>query len=237
MAAAFKIRLASIRKTELEKEMLRHRISAVELQALRSQMNPHFVFNAINSVQYFITRNDPESSQKYLEKFASLIRYVLDNSKLAPIPLKTEIEALKLYMELESLRFKFNYSIVIEGNPSISTVHIPSMLIQPYIENAIWHGLMHRKGMGEIKITFAINGKLLKCVIEDNGIGRKRSEELKLTNNEVKTHRSLGMSITKERLAIINKINDSHLRVTITDLEDPYGESTGTRIEIEIPFD
>ncbi|MES2132331.1 MAG: histidine kinase [Bacteroidota bacterium] len=232
----FKYRLDSIRKAEFEKEMLRHRISSIELQALRSQMNPHFVFNAINSVQYFITDNDPESSQKYLEKFSSLIRYVLDNSKLAPISLKTEINALNIYMELEALRFKFNYEIIIKDNAPIENIYIPSMLIQPYVENAIWHGLMHKKNIGKIKITFIINTTDLKCIIDDNGIGRKRSEEIKLNAGKIETHKSLGMSITKERLDIINKINQSNLKVTITDKINDLGESTGTRVEIDIPF-
>ena len=232
----FKYRLDNIRKTEFEKEMLQRRISSIELQALRSQMNPHFVFNAINSVQYFITGNDPESSQKYLEKFASLIRYVLDNSKLVPISLKTEINALNIYMELEALRFKFNYEIIIKDNAPIENIYIPSMLIQPYVENAIWHGLMHKQDIGKIKITFIINTTDLKCIIDDNGIGRKRSEKIKLNAGKIETHKSLGMSITKERLDIINKINQSNLKVTITDKINDSGESTGTRVEIDIPF-
>lgn len=236
IVVVFRVRLHTVRKAESEKEMLRHRISAAELQALRSQMNPHFVFNAINSVQYFITDNDPESSQIYLEKFASLIRYVLDNAKLAPIPLKTEINALKIYMELEALRFKFDYKIVIKDTAPLDDIYIPSMLVQPYVENAIWHGLMHKKGKGEITITFIINNSDLKCIIDDNGIGRKRSAEIELDAGKVATHKSLGMSITKERLEIINKINQSHLKVTITDKVNSAGESAGTRVEIDIPF-
>jgi hypothetical protein len=233
--AVFKIRLMKIRARESEKSKLRQRVAETELHALRAQMNPHFIFNAINSVQYFITRNDPESSQRYLAKFARLIRYVVDNSKLALIPLKTELEALNLYLELESLRFekKFEYKIDVAPNIDVNYTHIPSMIIQPYIENAIWHGLMHKKTQGKILIRIELNGDMLKCTIEDNGIGRKRSAELKPATS---SHKSLGMALTKERLDILNQVNNTHLNVMIHDLYDQEGEAMGTRVELNIPL-
>jgi ligand-binding sensor domain-containing protein len=233
----FKYRLNNIRKRETAETEMRNRIAETELKALRAQMNPHFVYNAINSVQYFITENDPESSQKYLAKFARLIRYVVDNSKPASIPLKTEIEALKLYLELESLRFegRFVYSINIDESIDIDYLQIPSMLMQPYVENAIWHGLMHKKGNGKIDISIKIENEVLKCVIKDDGIGRKKSRELKQNNGTV-SHQSLGMSITKERLDIINQMNNSHLSVSIADLLNDEKESIGTQVELNIPI-
>jgi LytS/YehU family sensor histidine kinase len=162
---------------------------------------------------------------------------VVDNSKPASIPLKTEIEALKLYLELESLRFegRFVYSINIDESIDIDYLQIPSMLMQPYVENAIWHGLMHKKGNGKIDISIKIENEVLKCVIKDDGIGRKKSRELKQNNGTV-SHQSLGMSITKERLDIINQMNNSHLSVSIADLLNDEKESIGTQVELNIPI-
>lgn len=232
----FRQRLNIIKRREHLRTIQRTKIAAAELKALRSQMNPHFMFNAINSVQYFITNNDPRSSEKYLSKFAKLIRYVVDNSKPSSIPLEKELEALRLYLDLESLRFenRFEYTIEIGDNVDTGYVQIPSMLIQPYVENAIWHGLMHKNGPGKITISLAMDDNILKCAVEDNGIGRKRSQELK-AGRKNNMHKSVGMSITRERLDIINQINNSNLTVTITDLTDINGSATGTRIDLNIP--
>lgn len=232
----FRIRLNNIRRREQKKNLLQNRIATFELNALRAQMNPHFVFNAINSVQYFITNNDPDSSQKYLSKFAKLIRYVVDNSRLASIPVKQEIDALTLYLDLESLRFttRFDYSIHVDPNVDTEYLQIPSMLIQPYVENAIWHGLMHKNGKGKIEIRLKMDGDSLYCAIEDNGIGREKSLALKQAKKE-NTHRSVGLSNTKDRLDIINQVNNSSLAVVITDLHDRFGEACGTLVEIHIP--
>jgi ligand-binding sensor domain-containing protein len=229
-------RLNQLRKRENEKMKLQQRISETELQALRAQMNPHFIFNSINSVQYFMTENDSKSSRKYLAKFAKLIRYVVDNSKPVSIPLKTELEALSLYLELEALRFeeKFEYTIDIDNSVDIDYVQIPSMLIQPYIENAIWHGLMHMEGKGNIYIGLKIEETILKCVVIDNGIGRVRSKEIN-NNKEKSIRKSLGMSITKERLDIINQINNFELSVEITDVLNEAGQIAGTKVELNIP--
>ncbi len=231
----FKMRLGKIRERDRKKAALQNRIAAIELTALRAQMNPHFVFNAINSVQYFITNNDPDSSQKYLSKFARLIRYVLDNSKLTTIPVQKELDALTLYLDLEALRFAKRFSYTITVHPGVDREHtqIPSMLIQPYVENAIWHGIMHKTGEGCLEIGMEMKGNVLKCSIEDNGIGRKKSLELK--QEKETAHRSVGMSNTKERLEIINQVNNTGLSVTVTDLYDPSGEGCGTRVEIDIP--
>lgn len=236
-AALFTYRLKVIKRRERLKMIQRTRLSNAELKALRSQMNPHFVFNAINSVQYFMTTNDPVSSQKYLSKFAKLIRYVVDNSKPAAIPLSKELEALRLYLDLEVLRFenKFDYAIELSEEVEVEEVRIPSMLIQPFVENAIWHGLMHKETKGKIRIGIEYKEKALLCVIEDNGIGRKRSAEINRAKNG-DVHRSVGMSITKERLDIINLKHNSHLTITVTDLEDEQGHATGTRVELNLPF-
>jgi ligand-binding sensor domain-containing protein len=235
--ALFIYQIKRIQKRQTEKSELKNKIAETELKALRAQMNPHFVYNAINSVQYFITDNDPKSSQKYLAKFAKLIRYVVDNSKPAAIPLQTEIDALNLYLELESLRFetRFDYKIDIDKTIDITCTQIPSMLIQPYVENAIWHGLMHKGEKGRIDISMKMKGDVLMCLIEDNGIGRKRSEELKKLKGR-KEYKSYGMTITKERLEIINQLNNLALTVNIVDLENENGSGTGTRVELNIPL-
>ncbi|HTF03676.1 MAG TPA: histidine kinase, partial [Bacteroidia bacterium] len=232
----FKWRVSHIRSRDHRKSILQNRIATFELNALRAQMNPHFVFNSINSVQYFITNNDPDSSQKYLSKFAKLIRYVVDNSKLASIPVKTEIEALTLYLELEALRFgeRLEYAIHVHPELDQEYMQIPSMLIQPYVENAIWHGLMHKKGNGRIDVTLEIQSGVIHCIIEDNGIGRQKSLELK-KQNQPDVHKSVGMSNTRDRLEIINQVNSSNMNVTITDLYDAHGEAGGTKVEIHIP--
>ncbi len=233
----FKHRLSIIKQKERLKAIQQTKLSNAELKALRAQMNPHFVFNAINSVQYFITNNDPVSSQKYLSKFAKLIRYVVDNSKPLAIPLSKELEALNLYLDLEWLRFenKFEYSIDINKNVDVEGVQIPSMLIQPYVENAIWHGLMHKDSKGKIKIEISRYENVLFCVIEDNGIGRKRSQEIiKEKNNNY--HKSVGLSITHERLEVINQQHNTKLTVNVIDLEDNDGNGIGTRVELNLPF-
>ena len=230
-----KKRLDKIRKREVEKTELQNKIANTELKALRAQMNPHFIFNAINSVQYFMTSNDPESSQKYLSKFAKLIRYVMDNSKPAAIPLEKELEALRLYIDLEALRFenRFEYQIVVDERIDVNFVQIPSMLIQPYVENAIWHGLMHKKDNRKLDISITIHDSILTCAIQDNGIGREKSREIKSIESNT-YHKSFGMSVTKERLEIISRLNNINPQVNIIDLYE-NGIAMGTRVEISIP--
>ncbi len=171
-----------------------------------------------------------------MSKFAKLMRNVLDNSKVPTITLEKEIQTLELYMELESLRFEERFSFNIEITPTIdlSYIEIPSMLIQPYIENAIWHGLMHKQGKGTITIKIEDNVTHVKCSIEDNGIGREKAKEYKSKNRV--NHKSVGMMITKERLEILNKINKSNLSLAIIDLKDENENSLGTKVEIFVPI-
>jgi hypothetical protein len=237
LLTAFLGRLHVVRKRERQKAMIRTQLSEAELKALRAQMNPHFIFNAINSVQYFITANDPVSSQKYLSKFARLIRYVVDNSKPSAILLSKELEALSLYLDLESLRFenKFEYYIQVSEEIDMDTVQIPSMLIQPFVENAIWHGLMHKAQSGKLRIEILKKENGLICIIEDDGIGRKKAEEIRAAKG-VDVHKPVGMQITRERLNIINGQNNSSFSIRITDLTDANGIACGTRVELDLPF-
>jgi ligand-binding sensor domain-containing protein len=236
VSVGFRARVGQIRRRESSKTALQNRLATFELNALRAQMNPHFVFNAINSVQYFITENDPDSSQKYLSKFAKLIRYVVDNSRLSYISVKAEIEALTLYLELEALRFgdRMKYSFEIDDEVDTEYLQIPSMLIQPYIENSIWHGIMHKEGAGEIKIKLSMKDNTLCCVVEDNGVGRAKAMEIK-KKKPVSLHKSVGMTNTRERLEIINQVSKNDLSVVVTDLYSENNEPRGTRVELRVP--
>lgn len=222
------------RKAFFEEEKRKALIS--ELHALRSQMNPHFIFNTLSSIQSFITKNDSKDAVHYLSKFSKLMRATLENTKKQRIPIKDEIESLQLYMDLEKLRLnnKFDYQINIDKTIDEQFDEIPPMLIQPYIENAIWHGISHKSGNGIIKISFSLEDEnSLKCVVEDDGIGRKKAEEMKKGHLK---NKSLGMTITKERLEIINSLKDSKLNINIVDLTENNLPS-GTKIELFIPLD
>ena len=200
------------------------------LKSMRSQMNPHFIFNALNSVNSFIAVNDERNANRYLSEFSALMRAVLENSDEDFIPLTKEIELLELYVKLEHNRFKdkFDYQINIDKNIDLEQFSIPPMLLQPYIENAIWHGLRYRKEKGNLEIS--INQKdneTISIVIVDDGIGRKKSQELK-TKNQLK-QKSKGMSTIKNRISILNDMYKERISVNVTNaLEN--GE--GTKVEL-----
>ena len=204
------------------------------LQSLRSQMNPHFIFNSLNSVNSFIATNDERSANKYLSEFSRLMRSVMENSKHEFIPLSSELETLKLYLKLEHFRFqdKFDYEFNIADNIDIDSVEIPPMLVQPYIENSVWHGLRYKEDKGSLKVNFFLRDNYIVGVIEDDGIGRKKSSELKTKNQ--KNDKSTAMKNIQGRLDIINDIHKTNLKVDITDIND--SGKTGTRVEILIPY-
>jgi LytS/YehU family sensor histidine kinase len=216
-------------KTLAEKEKI-----LMELKALRAQMNPHFIFNAINSIQNFILDNDQDSAQKHLSRFSKLIRMVFENSGYENIPLDEEIKMLELYLEFEMVRFssRFRYKITVDDSLDKSHTFIPPLIIQPYVENAVWHGLMHLKDrQGEVIINFERHNNQLKCTVDDNGIGRAHSMELKKDS----VHKSMGLSITAERLEIGNKLFKSKMSVNFTDKLNKDGTSAGTRVELLVP--
>ena len=234
----FSYRKAQRRKTLFEEG--KKKVLLSELHALRSQMNPHFIFNTLSSIQSFITKNNSREAVNYLSKFSKLMRGTLENTQKQKIPIKDEIETLELYMDLEKLRLnnKFDYQIIIDREIDIQFEEIPPMLIQPYIENAIWHGISHKEGKGIIKICFILeNENLLKCEIIDDGVGRKKASEIKNSQRHQEKNKSFGMSITKDRLEIINSLKDSKLNVNIIDLNNNNNTPSGTKIEIFIPLD
>ncbi len=231
-----RLRIRKIKHEEKSKTEINKKIAYIESQALRAQMNPHFIFNTLSSIQHYISNNDTDAAIKYLSKFAKLMRKIMDNSKQQVIAVSEELNALNLYLELEIMRFdkKFEYSITVD--PAIDQYYdrIPSMLIQPYVENAIIHGLLPKQGTGKISISLEKNQDTLLCVIEDNGIGREKAKEFK--KNRVTQHKSMGMSITKERLDILNESLNSTIYAEIIDVF-ANGEPAGTKVRLVIPLD
>lgn len=206
------------------------------LKSLRSQMNPHFIFNALNSVNSFIASNDERTANKYLTDFSLLMRAVLENSEEDFIPLEKEIELLQLYTKLEHFRFqdKFDYQIHIDENIKITDFVIPPMLLQPYIENAVWHGLRYKKTKGLLEINITQNKPdEIKISITDDGIGREKSKALK-TKNQQKQN-SKGMGNIKKRVSILNAMYKDKVDVAIEDFT--YQEDTGTKVEVTLKRD
>ncbi|MBV1924766.1 MAG: histidine kinase, partial [Flavobacteriaceae bacterium] len=229
-----KVKTDKLLKESMERSF-QMKLADSEMQALRAQMNPHFLFNCLNSINSFIIKNEQEQATEYLSKFSKLIRRVLNNSKEPKVTLGNEIETLKLYIELEALRFnnKFDYSIDIQPNVEIDYLEIPPLIIQPYVENSIWHGLMHKKeGDGKLNINITQEEDHIEVTIEDNGIGRDAASQLKSKSAEKR--KSYGMNITSERLKnSINSTNETS-HVEVIDLIDSNNNSLGTKVIIKI---
>jgi PAS domain S-box-containing protein len=212
-----------------------HRVVESELKALRAQMNPHFFFNSLNAIQSFIVTNEKKLASEYLSKFARLMRLILENSRSPLVEINEEIEFLSLYIELEAIRFDQRFESTIDIGPEVDgAARIPSMLIQPYVENAIRHGLVHKGKGGKIIIALHRADHSLCCTIEDNGIGRGKAEEIRERQGRSTTR--MGMQITKDRLDILNAAHQSRANVFIKDLYDVNGSASGTRVEISIPL-
>lgn len=206
------------------------------LKSLRSQMNPHFIFNALNSVNSFIATNDERTANKYLSDFSNLMRSVLENSEEDFIPLKKEIELLNLYTKLEHFRFqdKFDYSIDVDETIDVDDFQIPPMLLQPYIENAVWHGLRYKAEKGHLNINIQSKSKEeITITISDDGIGRERSKALKTEHQ--KKHNSKGMNNIKKRVAILNDMYKDKVDVQIDDFQD--ADDAGTKVVVTLKKD
>lgn len=238
--ASFTIRIKALQKKnveEIEKVRVLEDMRNSQLSALKAQMNPHFMFNALNSIQEIILMNDKKQANMYLGKFADLMRITLDQSNKNAISLEDEIKSLKLYLELEALRFEeyFQYELHVADLLYTYNVHIPAMLIQPYVENAIKHGLMHKQGDKKLELFFSLyNDKTLLCVITDNGIGRKRSSEINQMRE--KKHTSFATGATQRRLELLNQGREQNITVSYVDLKDENGNCTGTKVLLYIPL-
>ena len=215
---------------------MNHKISEITQANLRQQMNPHFIFNTLNSIQYYMYQHDKLATNNYLTKFSSLMRKVLENSQHTAVPLRDELDALNLYLELEKIRFKCKFDYTIKIDEEIDTIlyKVPTMLIQPYVENSICHGLMPLEGKGLIKIDMELKKDYISCIIEDNGIGREAANEKK--SNCEKNHNSLGTQIVNSRLDLVNTLYGTSLKTIYTDLKNKDGDPEGTRVEIHIPI-
>ena len=198
-------------------------------------MNPHFIFNALNSVNNYIAKNDERSANRFLSEFSVLMRSVLENSEEDFIPLSKELELLELYVKLEHSRFsdKFDYEIEVDQQVDVEAFQIPPMLLQPYIENAIWHGLRYKEEKGFLKIALKqLTPNVLEISIADNGIGRKKSAELKTQNQ--KKQKSKGMGNIKKRIQILNDMYKNKVDVSITNLNE---DQTGTKVILKLKKD
>ena len=223
------------RKNELQ--IVQRQLAQVQLAGLRSQINPHFIFNSLNSINTFILKNDTENASDYLNKFSRLMRMILDNSRSEWVMLESELSALKLYIELEALRFEnvFSYRLVVSPEVSLTGTLVPPLLIQPYVENAIWHGLMHRKEPGgNISVHVWKRERTLIIEIDDNGIGRQASANLKTRSHQLQ--RSLGMQITAERLAIVGEVYKVVTNVKVTDLYSADIANKGTKVILTFEY-
>ena len=202
------------------------------LKSLRSQMNPHFIFNALNSVNQFVALNDERAANRFLAEFSKLMRMVLDNSQKEFITMREEKEMLALYLKLEHYRFRdqFDYQFEVDEELDLDEIEIPPMLIQPYIENAIWHGLRYKMEKGNLNVKVYPNGNTIKVRVEDDGIGRSASAHLKTDNQKKKN--SVGLKNTQERIGIINRVYHTNYALSIMDVNE---DQSGTRVEISIP--
>ena len=229
---------SSQREAELKEQEAAYKLklSTTEMAALRAQMNPHFIFNCLNSIQFFTAQNDAEKASDYLTKFSRLIRLVLENSKSERVTLTNELETLRLYIEMEAMRFgqKVQYLIEMADTVDADTIQIPPLLLQPYVENAIWHGLMHKDEGGQVRVVVTQpSPDHLHVTITDDGVGRAKAAEYK--SKSATKNKSFGLQLTADRIALINQLYDTHTQVRVDDLTDADGRPTGTRVVVEIP--
>ena len=213
------------------------RTAEAEMAGLRSQMNPHFIFNCLNSIKLYATENDSEKASDYLTKFSRLIRMVLENSRSERVTLRNELDMLQLYADMEIMRFKQKLSFCVEIEPGIDAgfVEIPPLLLQPYVENAIWHGLMHKTEGGTVRIRAnQPQENRLQLTITDDGVGRARAAELK--SKSASHRKSFGLKMTSERIALVNQFYQTQTQVIINDLIDAGGQPAGTEVVIQIPI-
>jgi len=225
----------AFRKTEFQLMENNRKIAETKLLALRLQMNPHFIFNSLTAINNFILSNDSEHASLLLTRFSRFMRQVLDNSRTEWVSLYNELKALQIYIELEQLRFENKFDVKINVSPDIDRemVHVPPLIIQPYVENAIWHGLLHKKdGTASLTINCWKEDEMLYLQIEDNGIGREAST--KVGKNALSSHKSHGLKVTEERLQILNQVYNVDASVKIVDLLTADHQAGGTQITLRM---
>jgi len=225
-----------IRRREQEKTSLNKRIGELEQLARKAQMNPHFIFNSLNSIQQYVMDADITGANKFISGFSRLIRQTLDFSSRHDISLEQELDYLSNYLELERTRLEnaFGWSVSVAADVNTAEYQIPPMILQPFVENSVRHGLRFRRDReGQVNIHIKRENNYLVCILEDNGIGRKAALKLKSVN--VIEYQSKGMSLTAERIAMLNKDNPNKITMQIEDLEDGQHNALGTRVTISFP--
>jgi tetratricopeptide (TPR) repeat protein len=221
---------------QFQKLRIKHKVIELKQKNLNQQMNPHFVYNCLNSIQSYIFQNDTDRSVVYLAKFAKLMRKILQSSQNEYMSIHDETELLTLYLELESMRFKgkFDYTIRVDDKIDPYDYKIPTLLVQPFVENSLWHGIQNKPGKGHIDIEFRLDKDFLFCSIEDDGIGRSQAA---IIHGEFHTnHRSLGTHITQDRMKLLRVLYGKKLDIKFVDLMNKYNSPAGTRVEINLPI-
>ena len=226
-----------LKQSEKERQVaeLKQKGTELEMQALRAQMNPHFIFNSLNSINRFILQNNRTQASEYLTKFSKLVRMILQNSQASLITLESELESLELYLNLEALRFNyhFDYKVSVPKDMDISALQVPPLILQPYVENAIWHGLMHKEEKGQLDVNVSEENGHLYFKITDNGIGREKAAVM--ASKSATKHKSMGLRITANRIAILQNSETLISPVTINDLVNADGSAAGTEVVIKMP--
>ena len=229
-------RIKHIRNQEKKKTALNKRFAESELKALQAQMNPHFLFNCLNTIKFFITTNNHSAANKYLTKFSKLLRMFLDHSTSESITIEEEINMLRLYIELEQMRFDegFNFHLQVDESIDYKNTEIPATILQPFVENAINHGLVNLNRQGNLTLIFEQKNGCIVGIIDDDGIGR--AEAARLKNHSTSQHISRGTQLIDDRIKTLNSIREQHIEIQIIDKEDDQHNATGTRVIVTIPI-
>ena len=230
-----KLRVRAVRKTERLKARYEKELLELEAKALRAQMNPHFVFNCLNSIKALMQENQNEKGVSYLTTFSKLIRTLFNNADKKEISLYDEIETCKFYLQLEALRFdeKFSYSVNVNENIDLKSMQVPALIVQPFIENAIWHGIVPRGTGGKVSLSVLKDGGDVQIIIDDDGIGREASQQNKSASG-LTTHQSKGVNLTQSRLKLDNLLQQRKATIETIDKKDENGKATGTKVSLTI---
>ena len=237
--AFYKLQILKLEKRNqllLEKVNLEKNLNQSKLKAIKSQMNPHFFYNALNTIQSFILSNDKKQAVSYLSKFSNLTRTILEMTEKETISIAEEVKTLSLYLDIEKARFEedFNYHILVDDEIDAENIKIPTMLLQPYVENAVKHGLLHKQGEKAVTIHFQKETEHIKISIDDNGIGRQKSTELNAIKN--KNHNSFATEAMQNRVNLLNQYNQKNISIQYIDKTNLNNQPTGTSVVFEIPI-
>ena len=218
---------------KMREAFMAREVAEVEMMALRAQINPHFIFNSLNSIYGFVQGNHKDVAAKYLVKFSALIRMILENSEHKEITLAEDLKVMELYIKMEQLRMQhsFDYKITIAGNADAENMMVPPMIIQPFIENSIWHGLNNHTQKGLLQLLVNVQGNNVHYVIEDNGSANSATEKSEV---EAAKKKSMGVSITQQRLDVLNKLKGKNSYFKISDICNAQNEYAGKRVEVVI---